>query len=44
MGIGTCYLPTAQATPGTAIEIDVRGRRIPATIVRMPFYTKASHK
>ena len=27
IGIGTCYLPTAVAVPGTAIEIEVRGKR-----------------
>jgi aminomethyltransferase len=44
IGIGTCYLPTAVATPGTTIEIDVRGKSASATVVKMPFYTKGSHK
>jgi aminomethyltransferase len=35
--IGTTYLPRAQAQPGTNIEIDVRGRIVPAEVVRMPF-------
>jgi aminomethyltransferase len=43
-GIGTCYLPTARATPGTVIELDIRGKRVPATVVRTPFYTQASHR
>ncbi len=43
-GIGTCYLPTAAARPGTTIALDVRGRTVPGTVVRMPFYTKVSHK
>jgi aminomethyltransferase len=44
IGIGTCYLPTAVAAPGTTIEIDVRAKPATATIVRTPFYTKGSHK
>jgi len=43
-GIGTCYLPTAVATAGTSLELDIRGKPVPATVVRMPFYTKGSHK
>ena len=41
--IGTCYLPTAVAKEGTAIEIDIRGKRVPASVVKMPFYKEASH-
>jgi aminomethyltransferase len=41
-GIGTTYLPLAQAKPGVNIEIDVRGRRIPASTVSLPFY-RTSH-
>ena len=41
--IGTCYLPTGVAKEGTAIEIDVRGKRVPATVVKMPFYKEGSH-
>jgi aminomethyltransferase len=37
-GIGTTYLPIAHAQAGQAIEIDVRGRRVPATTVSLPFY------
>jgi aminomethyltransferase len=44
VGIGTCYLPTAATAPGTAIELDIRGKRVPASVARMPFYTKASHR
>ena len=35
--IGTTYLPTAQAKPGTKITIDVRGRPAPAEVVKLPF-------
>jgi aminomethyltransferase len=39
--IGLCYLPAAHATPGTELEIDVRGRRLPARVVPTPFYKRA---
>lgn len=44
VGIGTCYLPKAAATVGTAMEIEVRGKRVAATVVRLPFYTRGSHR
>jgi aminomethyltransferase len=37
-GIGLGYVPPAAAKPGTAIEIEIRGRRFPAAIVRKPVY------
>ena len=42
--IGTCYLPTAGAKEGSAFEIEIRGKRVPATVVKPPFYKDASHK
>ncbi len=42
--IGTCYLPVAAAVEGAALEIDIRGRRVGANVVRMPFYKNASHR
>ena len=41
-GIGMTYLPIALAQPGTKIEIEIRGRRFPAEVVKKPFYRKAS--
>ena len=38
--IGTCYLPTAAAVEGTKFEIEIRGKRLPARVVRMPFYKR----
>jgi aminomethyltransferase len=38
MGIGLGYVPTALAKPGTAIQIEIRGRRFAAEIVRKPIY------
>jgi aminomethyltransferase len=35
--IGTTYLPVEQAKPGTRFEIDVRGKRVPAEVVKLPF-------
>jgi len=35
--IGTTYLPSAHAAPGTEFQIDVRGKRAVAEVVRLPF-------
>src|SRR5688500_11638978 len=42
--IGTAYLPLAGAKEGSKLEIDIRGRRVSATVVKPPFYKNASHK
>jgi len=34
------FVDPAAAEPGTALELDVRGTRIPATVVPLPFYKK----
>jgi aminomethyltransferase len=36
--IGTTYLPTHSTEPGTQFEVDCRGRRVAAEVVKMPFY------
>jgi aminomethyltransferase len=41
--IGTAYVPTESAAPGSAIEIEIRGKRIPATVEKMPFYKEGTH-
>ena len=41
--IGTCYLPAAAAREGTTFEVEIRGKRISATVTRPPFYKQASH-
>ena len=38
--IGMAYLPSASAAAGTPFEIDVRGRRVKAQVVPMPFYKR----
>ena len=40
IGIGMGYLPPESAKPGTAIEIEIRGKRFPANIVPKPIYKK----
>ena len=35
-GIGMAYLPVADATPGTPLEIDIRGRRFTAIVEKKP--------
>jgi len=41
--IGTCYLPTELSKEGNSFEIEIRGKRVPATVVKPPFYKDASH-
>jgi aminomethyltransferase len=40
--IGTAYVPPASAVEGAALEIEIRGKRIPATVQKMPFYKNGS--
>ncbi len=40
-GIGLAYVPPALATPGTALQIEIRGKRFAAEVVKKPFYKKA---
>jgi aminomethyltransferase len=42
--IGTAYVPAALATPGSQFEVEIRGKRVTATVAKPPFYTQASHK
>lgn len=42
VGIGMAYVPVAAAALGTTLEIEVRGRRFPAEVVKKPFYRKVS--
>jgi aminomethyltransferase len=41
-GIGLVYLPPESTKPGTAVAVEIRGRRFDATIVPKPFYRKAN--
>ena len=38
--IGLCYLPRKHSRPGTGFEIEIRGRRVPAEVVKTPFYKR----
>lgn len=40
-GIGMAYVPPAFAAPGTALHIEIRGKRYAAEVVKKPFYKKA---
>ncbi len=42
--IGMAIVPTAQAEVGTRLEVDVRGRRLPAVVTAMPFYRRPKTK
>jgi aminomethyltransferase len=42
--IGMAYVPSATAELGREFEIDVRGRRVPAVVVEMPFYRRPKTK
>jgi aminomethyltransferase len=39
-GIGMAYVPPAWATPGAALEVEIRGTRHPAEVGRKPLYKK----
>lgn len=41
VGIGMAYLPLEAAKVGTQIEIEIRGRKFPAEVVKKPFYRKS---
>jgi len=42
--IGTTYVPADRAKSGTKIEIDVRGKRVAAEVVKMPFVPHRTKK
>jgi aminomethyltransferase len=44
VAIGTTYLPAAVAKAGTTFEVECRGERIPAEVVKLPFYKKGTAK
>jgi aminomethyltransferase len=41
LGIGLGYVPVEFSRAGTSIEIEIRGRRYPAVVVKKPIYSKA---
>ena len=42
VGIGTTYLPAGVARPGTRFEVECRGERLSAEVVKLPFWTRGS--
>jgi aminomethyltransferase len=42
--IAMAYVDPANATPGTQLFIDVRGSRIPASVVALPFYKRETNR
>lgn len=40
--IAMAYVGAASASPGTALEVDIRGQRVAAKIVKLPFYKRAA--
>jgi len=38
--IGLVYLPAGKAAPGTELEVEIRGKRVPARVVPTPFYKR----
>jgi len=40
IGIGLGYMPPELAKPGTEIEIEIRGKHSPASVVKKPIYQK----
>jgi aminomethyltransferase len=39
--IAMAYVATADAEPGTMVEVEIRGQRVPAEVVALPFYRRA---
>ena len=42
--IGTTYVPADRARPGTKLEVDVRGKRSAAEVVKLPFVPHRTKK
>jgi aminomethyltransferase len=42
--IGTCYLPVPLATVDSALELDIRGKRVAASVVRLPFVPRRTRR
>jgi len=40
VGIATAYLPREEVKPGSSVEVDIRGRRVAAEVVKPPFFVK----
>ena len=38
--IGLAFVPPSQAAPGSRVAVEIRGRAVPAAVVKTPFYTR----
>ncbi len=38
--LGMAYVETALAAPGTGLDVDIRGKSVPAKVVPLPFYKR----
>ena len=38
--VAMAYVATADAVPGTMVEVEIRGQRVPAEVVALPFYQR----
>jgi aminomethyltransferase len=38
--IAMAYVDRDQAEPGNEVEVDIRGKRVPAKVVKLPFYSR----
>jgi aminomethyltransferase len=43
-GIGTGFVPMALSKPGTQLEVEIRGKGLPAKVTKLPFYRRGSRK
>lgn len=39
--VAMAYVATADAEPGTMVDVEIRGQRVPAEVVALPFYRRA---
>ena len=40
--IAMAFVPVASSSPGTAVEVNLRGTLVPATVVALPFYKRCA--
>ena len=41
VGLGLGYVPAAHAAPDTNLQIEIRGNKFPAVVVKKPFYKRS---
>jgi aminomethyltransferase len=41
-GVGLGYVPPSHAAPDTNLQIEIRGNKFPAVVVKKPFYKRSS--